>query len=398
MPNLVLAFLTFAAVLSAQQVPTPKAPETVMAEVAAEVIRARLDLAAAKRRQDGLPLTLEMRKLDAEATLRAARSEALAAPDEAERGRLNLEAWVSSAKAAAASADKDRARADLEAEARLASAQVSVEYAKISSLAQIAKLQQKVADIATHAKVSYPKDPLVDGVLHISDRRIPFNGRVTDELAQFVCGRIAFYNAVDADAPIFLVIDRNPGGSVMAGYMILQAMETSKAPVYVVVKGYAASMAAIITTLAQRSFVYPETIVLHHQAATGLSGNVTQLNEQLKWSKIWCERIFIKVSTKIGIPLDEFVAKMYQNVSTGDWKVHGDAAVRMKWATDLVERMNEDGVNTSTPAPAPAPLEPDVFGNGAHRAPDGRVKQLLPPLGPCDLWWLYDPTVDFVLL
>ncbi len=198
MPNLVLAFLTFAAVLSAQQVPTPKAPETVMAEVAAEVIRARLDLAAAKRRQDGLPLTLEIRKLDAEATLRAARLEALAAPDEAERGRLNLEAWVSSAKAAAASADKDRARADLEAETRLAAAQVSVEYAKISSLAQIAKLQQKVADIATHAKVSYPKDPLVDGVLHISDRRIPFNGRVTDALAQFVCGRIAFYNAVDA--------------------------------------------------------------------------------------------------------------------------------------------------------------------------------------------------------
>ena len=89
---------------------------------------------------------------------------------------------------------------------------------------------------------------------------------------------------------------------------------------------------------------------------------------------------------------------MYQNVSTGDWKVHGDAAVRMKWATDLVERMSEDGVNTTTPAPAPAPLDPDVFGNGASRAPDGRVKQLLPPLGPCDLWWLYDPTVDFVLL
>ena len=152
---------------------------------------------------------------------------------------------IAAAKAAVASADKDRARAELEVQARLAAAEVSVEYAKVSSVATIARLEKKVAEVASGAKVEYPKDPLIDGVLHISDRRIPFNGRVDDKLAQFVCGRIAFYNAIDSEAPIFIVIDRSPGGSVMSGYMMLQAMETSKAPVYVVVKGYAASMAAI---------------------------------------------------------------------------------------------------------------------------------------------------------
>ncbi|MSS99563.1 MAG: peptidase S14, partial [Opitutales bacterium] len=211
-----------------------------------------------------------------------------------------------------------------------------------------------------------------------------------------VCGRIAFYNAIDEEAPIFIVIDRSPGGSVMSGYMMLQAMETSKAPVYVVVKGYAASMAAIITTLAKRSFVYPQTIVLHHQASVGLSGNVTQLKEQLKWSKVWCERIFVKVAARIGTNVDDFVAQMYKGASTGDWKILGDEAGRRKWVTDVVERMAEDSLFNAGLAPAVVP-EPNPDGFNAGKTQDGRVRQPLPLLGPCDLWWVYDPTVEYVL-
>jgi ATP-dependent Clp protease protease subunit len=178
--------------------------------------------------------------------------------------------------------------------------------------------------------------------------------------------------------------------------MMLQAMETSKAPVYVVVKGYAASMAAIITTLAKRSFVYPQTIVLHHQASVGLAGNVTQLKEQLKWSKVWCERIFEKVAARIGTNVDDFVAQMYKGTSTGDWKILGDEAGRRKWVTDVVDRMAEDSLFNATAVP-PIQAEPNPDGFNAGKAQDGRVRQQLPPLGPCDLWWMYDPTVEFVL-
>lgn len=397
MSRLALVLLSFAAVGSAQfQAPPRKSAETLKAELETDVIRARLDLAASQRRLAQLTQTLELRKLEAEATVRAARAEAAAAPAEAEQAKLKLEAALAAAKAAVASADKDRARAELEVQARLATAEVSVEYAKVSSVAQIARLQAKAADIASGAKVAYPKDPLIDGVLHISDRRIPFNGRVDDKLSDFVCGRIAFYNALDSEAPIFIVIDRSPGGSVMSGYMILQAMETSKAPVFVVVKGYAASMAAIVTTLAKRSFVYPNTIVLHHQASTGLSGNVTQLKEQLKWSKVWCERIFVKVAGRIGISVDEFVAQMYQGTSTGDWKILGDEAGRRKWVTDVVDRMAEDSLFNAGVAPAVVP-EPNPDGFNAGTARNGRARQALPLLGPCDIWWLYDPATEYVL-
>jgi ATP-dependent Clp protease protease subunit len=396
MSRLALVSLFLSALLLAQQGPVKKSPETIKAELDTEVIRARLDLAASQRRLAQLQQTLEMRKLEAEAMLRAARADAAAAPAEAEKGRLAIEAALANAKSAVASADKDRARAELEVEARLANAQVSVEYAKVASVAQIAKLQQKAADIASHAQLAYPKDPLIDGVLHISDRRIPFNGRVDDKLAAFVCGRIAFYNALDDEAPIFIVIDRSPGGSVMSGYMMLQAMETSKAPVFVVVKGYAASMAAIITTMAKRSFVYPQTIVLHHQASSGLSGNVTQLKEQLKWSKVWVERIFVKVAFRAGVSVEDFVAQMYKSVSTGDWKVTGDDAARLHWVTNVVERMTEDSFFSAGAEPKPTEIMPEGFVD-AGQTRDGRPRLALPPLGPCDVWWLFDPTVEYVL-
>jgi ATP-dependent Clp protease protease subunit len=393
MPRLVLALCFLTAALPAQQSPTRKSPETIKAEVEAEVIRARLDLAASKRRLANLPASLEMRKLEAEAQVRAARAEAAAASQEAERARLGLESAVASARASAAAGDKDRARAELEAEAKLALAQVTLDYAKVSSVAAIARLQQKTSEVASQAKMTYPKDPLIDGVLHISDRRIPFNGVVNDALARSVCDRIAFYNAQDTEAPIFIVIDRSPGGSVMSGYMILQAMETSKAPVFVVVKGYCASMAAIVTTLAKRSFVYPQTIVLHHQASTGVSGNMTQMQEQLKWSKVWCERIFQKVAVRIGVPLDDFIADMYKATVTGDWKIHGDEAVQRKWATDVVERMNENSFTSAGTAPAPVPST----GFGDVNPATGRARQEIAPPGPCDLWWMYDPTIEYVI-
>ena len=57
----------------------------------------------------------------------------------------------------------------------------------------------------------------------------------------------------------------------MAGYKILKAMEGSAAPVYVVVKSFAASMAANIATQSKKSFAYPNAIILHHQISGSLA-------------------------------------------------------------------------------------------------------------------------------
>src|SRR5262249_38058956 len=130
------------------------------------------------------------------------------------------------------------------------------------------------------ADVRYTKDPFKNGTLAISDRRIPLNGVITMATADRITERINYFNNQNREFPIFIVIDESPGGSVAAGYKILRTMRGSQAPVYVVVKSFAASMAAGITTLATRSYAYPNAIILHHQLSSGSMGNLTQQKER----------------------------------------------------------------------------------------------------------------------
>jgi len=380
-----LAPLFLAAALVAQQAPVEKSAATRRAELEAAVIQARLENAAAARKRESLAQTEELRRLEAEAALRAARADAAAADAEAERAALTRAAALESARRAAADAAAASRRAELESETKLIQAEGALAAAKADANLALLRARDALSQRATRNEVAHPRDPVVGGVLRVSDRRIPFNGPVTDQLAEFVCGRIAFYNAQSPRDPIFIVIDSSPGGSVLAGYQILRAMRTSRAPVYVVVKGFAASMAAVVTTLAERSFCYPSTIILHHQPSTTIQGNLTQLNEQLRWSKIWCGRINQEVADRLGVTIDEFVRQMYAATVTGDWKVMGDQAVRQRWVTDLVERIAEDGIETlpRVPAPAPQPAQPAA---GSERA---RIP--LPILQPGDAWLMYDP-------
>jgi len=45
--------------------------------------------------------------------------------------------------------------------------------------------------------------------------------------------------------------------------------------------------------------------------------------------------------------------------------------------------------------PVAPELRPDGFNTGLSR--DGRVRQSLPPLGPCDVWWIHDPAVEYLV-
>ena len=134
----------------------------------------------------------------------------------------------------------------------------------------------------------------------------------------------------------------------MAGYRILKAMEGSEAPIYVVVKSFAASMAATITTLAEKSFIYPNAIMLHHQISqsfTFSSMNLTEQKENVEDLKKWWARLADPIAEKMGITSDEFIEMMYKKTVTGDWTEFGDDAVKLKWADHVVSRIHETAPN-----------------------------------------------------
>jgi ATP-dependent Clp protease, protease subunit len=245
--------------------------------------------------------------------------------------------------------------------------------------------------------IQYTNEPFKDGVLTISDRRIALNGPIWEDTADYIAERIDYFNNQSREYPIFIVIDDSPGGSVMAGYKILKAMEGSAAPVYVVVKSFAASMAANIVTQSKRSFAYPNAIILHHQILSGTYGNLTEQKENLKELEEWWKRLAAPVAAKMGISLDEFIKRMYQDRSTGNWIEFGDNARKLKWVDEIVETINEESYNINPDAsPGPSASTPPVQANTPPVLPErvdvlGHPYVQLPRLEPVDCYYLYDP-------
>ncbi len=273
---------------------------------------------------------------------------------------------------------------------------------KTTALTMQMELQQKEGESRSYAvgkAPAYPKEPLIGKKLVLSDRTISLNGVITGKTADSVADRISYFNNRDPEAPIFIVIDDCPGGSVMAGYKIIKAMHGSKAPVYTVVKSMAASMAACITTLSNKSFAYPNAIILHHQLSMGVMGNLTQHRENVAELEEWWKRLADPVAAKMGITRDEFIKRMYAESSTGDWNEFADNAQKLKWVDVIVEEIEETALlrdPSSLPQQAnatPNRLMPGPPSTDAVDSQDERGKpiSLLPRLNPLDAYWLYNP-------
>ncbi len=368
-----------------------KAIEALRQEKA--LLEAELALAESKRRVELAPLNEERAKLEYERGLRLARAAARSAEIDAEKARLERRLAALSADASLKLAERNNTLRDLETDSRAIKAASELAIAKPVADSALRKARQEVDRIAD-APDAYPLVPLIDGTLHISDRRIPFNGVVTNALADLVVSRIAFFNNKDATKPIFVVIDNSPGGSVFAELRILRAFESSKAPIIVVVKQAAASCAAITATLAPRSYCYPHTRILHHQMSTGSRGNMTQLRESLRFGEELYNRTFAPVISKLGYPdAAAFEKDMYKNASTGDWVCFGDEAAKRKWVDFTVERMVETGAD-ELPVERPGEGLTPAFAEGCEMKRDasGRVYYQLPPLTePGDFWAIDDP-------
>lgn len=283
-------------------------------------------------------------------------------------------------------------------QASLASSKLSLETTKLLRKTSIQEAELEAIKISaqrekyTANKPVYLEKPLLeDNTLVISDRRIAFNGPVTSRTANYICDRIHFYNNKDKKHPIFIVIDSSPGGSVMAGYRILKAMEGSDAPVHVVVKSFAASMAATIATLAEESYAYPNALILHHQISSSYfftTMNLTQQKESLEDSKKWWKKLATPIADKMGITTDEFIKKMYEKNSDGDWVEFASDAKKLKWVNHIVSGIKETA-EVINPDANKKTINTRILNETIGT--DGKPCIYLPRLNPLDAYFIYNP-------
>lgn len=277
-------------------------------------------------------------------------------------------------------------------ELKIKQSEWGMQTAKLTAEISALETQQK-RDAYANAKPIYLENPLkADGTLVISDRRIAMNGPVTYRTAEHITTRINYFNNKDSQKPIFIVIDTSPGGSVMAGYRILKSMEGSTAPVYVVVKSFAASMAASICTLAEKSYAYPNAVILHHQISSTYMFtrmNLTEQKESYEESQQWWKRLAGPIAKKMGISTEEFIQKMYAKTSSGDWTEFGTEAQKLKWVDHIVERIHETSLLKNPDVKKVATTKAH-HGLTEGRDEKGKPCMYLPRLTPKDCYFLYN--------
>jgi ATP-dependent Clp protease, protease subunit len=408
-------------------------PEKSEAEKELERLRKERDMIAAqnalaqeKLRQSLAELEAEKQRLVLENSLRRERLDAEVAESRTQLDRLQLEADLINRQAsldsakrrdqlerelAALRAEEERLKlansvaaqnlesrmSDLrlqETEMKLQRAQLEMDVAQLQTDLSLREKREVLRDLVTEERV-YAREPMQNGVLQISDRRIALNGPIAPFIADEVAERIDYFNNQSTEHPIFVVIDSSPGGSVMAGSKIIKAMEGSQAPVYVVVKSYAASMAAVITALAKHSYAYPNAVIVHHQISWLGMGNLTQQKEQLTQAEQWWRRLAEPVARKMGLTLDQFIAKMYEQNSDGNWREFADAARNLKWVDDVVHTIREMSLDKN----------PDRFGSRPGIVMEleekidneGNPYVVLPRLAPMDCYFVYNPDRYFRL-
>jgi len=381
--------------VEAEEVLSPEEAEkkAIEDEIAALQLEARIN--SARLTAELAPLQEEKSRLEAEVAILRARQSAGQLQQTLDNEQAAFDQQV-------ALADAQRAVAEMQAQVQMLSAQQALASAELAAVQT-----RDNYNAVNRDAIEYPMDPMVDGVLTISDRRIPLNGAIGGGMADYITQRINYFNNLNSEAPMFIVIDGSPGGSVMEGFRIVQAMQNSQAPVYVVVKSYAASMAATICTLSEKSYVYPNSLILHHQMSSGMSGNLTQQRESLEEGYEWAERLADPIAEKMGVTPEEFTELMYENNSDGDWGEFGDVAVELKWADYVVTEIRETAITVAPGSAASreiyaqadgapsaglsqhdlfnAPIQYEVKTDG-----NGRSYVELPRLAPMDFYFLSD--------
>lgn len=117
----------------------------------------------------------------------------------------------------------------------------------------------------------------------LKDRVIMLGSEINDELANSIVAQLLFLASEDSEKDISIYIN-SPGGSVSAGFAILDTMNFIKPNIQTICVGMAASMASIILTSGAKGkrLSLPNGEVMIHQPLGGAQGQASDIEISAK--------------------------------------------------------------------------------------------------------------------
>lgn len=114
------------------------------------------------------------------------------------------------------------------------------------------------------------------------ERTIIIHESISPPLAMAVCNALLRYETEQPGTAIHLQLF-SPGGCVVSGLAIIDAMRHITSPVFTYAIGYAASMAAVILACGEKDhrYILPHSRVMIHQASGSAGGSLDNVRATL---------------------------------------------------------------------------------------------------------------------
>lgn len=141
----------------------------------------------------------------------------------------------------------------------------------------------------------------------LKDRVIFLGSEINDELANSIVAQLLFLASEDSEKDISIYVN-SPGGSVSAGFAILDTMNFIKPDIQTICVGMAASMASIILTSGTKGkrLSLPNGEVMIHQPLGGAQGQASDIEITA--------RHILKTKKNLNTILSETTGQPYEQI------------------------------------------------------------------------------------
>ena len=135
----------------------------------------------------------------------------------------------------------------------------------------------------------------------MGDRIIFLGTAINDDVANIITSQLLYLNSVDSESPIKMFIN-SPGGSVVDGLAIYDAMNWVDPKVETYGVGMAASMGSILLSSGAkgRRFAFPHSKVMIHQVSSGMQGQCADLEIAVREAKKHQDELYKILSENTG--------------------------------------------------------------------------------------------------
>ncbi|MEA2707608.1 MAG: ATP-dependent Clp protease, protease subunit [Phycisphaerales bacterium] len=170
----------------------------------------------------------------------------------------------------------------------------------------------------------------------LKDRIILLNGPVTDDTAGIIVAQLLFLSNDDPKTDIQFYIN-SPGGSVSAGFGIIDTMRYLRCDVATTCIGMAASMGAALLSMGTKGkrFVLPNAQVMLHQPLIGgvLQGPATDLGIEAKHMLRLRDRLYKMLAEATGKTTEQ----VHRDFDRNKW-LFAEEAVEYGCADKVLDR------------------------------------------------------------